>query len=260
MLSNKKLLYIIGPIAFFSLSLCSSHLRNNSNVNKSESVETTFGEIKDSVADADGNLYYAVKIGSQLWINENVKTTKYNDGTPIEHVTDDKRWNKMTSGGYCYQENDITRASLYGIYYNWYAVNSGKLAPEGWRVPTDEDWNVLEKYLSNYGKNRDGSRTGSRIGVVLAARTNWSRDLTEDNVGSTLARNNKTGFSALPGGYRFIDGLFYSQSNIGFWWSATEKGSNYAFDRHICFDENCLQRETRHKRWGLSVRFVKDDR
>jgi len=81
MLSTKKLLYIIGPIALFSLSLCTSQMRKNSNVNSSKIVETTFGEIKDSITDADGNLYYAVKIGSQLWINENIKTTKYNDGS-----------------------------------------------------------------------------------------------------------------------------------------------------------------------------------
>jgi uncharacterized protein (TIGR02145 family) len=256
------LLFCMNCALCTCLSACTGQLKesfkNNSDIADSKLDEIIFGEIKDSVTDVDGNVYAAVKIGSQLWTTENAKTTKYNDSTLIESVTDDRQWRKMTTGGYCYYENDTNCVYLYGLYYNWYAVNSGKLAPQGWRVPTNTDWEVLETFLKKYGINRDGTKTGSRIGNVLAARTNWTRYPTGDNVGTNPSGNNKTGFSALPGGYRYINGLFYSQRNIGFFWSASENGSNYAWDRHIAYDENCLQQESRHKRWGLSVRFVKD--
>lgn len=263
MIFKNNFLFCMSCAICTYLSSCAMQIKESSKTNGAVVIDSqldqiTFGKIMDSVTDADGNVYEAVKIGSQLWVTENAKTTKYNDGTPIECVNDDSRWRKLTTGGYCYYENDTNSAYIYGLYYNWYAVNSGKLAPKGWRVPANTDWEILEKFLSKNGTNRDGSKTGKRIGVVLAARSNWNRDLTEGNVGSNTAGNNKTGFSALPGGYRYVNGLFYSQKNIGFWWSVTENGTSYAWDRHIAYNENYLQKESRRKRWGLSVRFVKD--
>ena len=100
-----------------------------------------------TVKDADGNKYNTVKIGNQVWMVENLKTTKYNDGTEILNVTSDTQWANLTTGAYCNYDNLESNAEIYGRLYNWYAVNTGKLAPAGWHVPTDDDWIILENYL-----------------------------------------------------------------------------------------------------------------
>jgi len=125
------------------------------------------------VKDADGNVYQSVRIGSQVWTVENLKTTKYNDGTAIPNVTDSTEWIELTTGSYCYYANNPDNKAKYGALYNWHAVNTGKLAPEGWRVPTDAEWDTLKNYLITNGYNWDGTTTGNKIGKALAARTDW---------------------------------------------------------------------------------------
>ena len=101
-----------------------------------------------NVVDIDGNVYHTVTIGTQVWMVENLKTTKYNDGTAIPLVTDNTAWGALTTPGYCWYNNDsATYKNTYGALYNWYAVNTGKLAPTGWHVPTDSEWTVLTTYL-----------------------------------------------------------------------------------------------------------------
>ena len=123
-----------------------------------------------TVADADGNVYQTVRIGNQkfvaqVWTVENLRTTKYNDGTPIPHLTDSVAWINDTLGAYCYYL-DTTSGNIikkYGALYNWYAVDTKKLAPKGWHVPSDEEWNTLQDYLIANGYNFDGTTTGNKI-------------------------------------------------------------------------------------------------
>jgi uncharacterized protein (TIGR02145 family) len=160
--------------------------------------------------DIDGNVYKTVMIGTQVWMADNLKVTKYNNGTEIPNIKDGVQWAAATAGAYCLYNNDIGNKSTYGILYNWHAVNTRKLCPTGWHVPDDAEWITLENYLIASGYNYDGTTTGSKIAKSLAATTSWAPTTATGAVGNTdfpLYRN-KSGFSALPGGYRGMQGNF----------------------------------------------------
>src|SRR5674476_633708 len=108
----------------------------------------TEGDSSNTVTDIEGNVYHTVKIGTQTWMVENLKTTKYKDGTAIPLVTDNKVWINLPTPAYCWYDNDATTyKNTYGALYNWYAVNTGKLAPTGWHIPTDAEWTTLQNYV-----------------------------------------------------------------------------------------------------------------
>jgi len=103
-----------------------------------------------TVSDYDGNIYNTVIIGTQCWMKENLKTTKYNDGTSIPNISDNTAWSGLTDGAYCDYENDPSNSVIYGKLYNFYAVkNALKICPTGWHVPSDGEWNVLDKFVDN---------------------------------------------------------------------------------------------------------------
>lgn len=138
-----------------------------SNSCEKDGTENPSGET-GLVTDADGNSYTSVTIGAQVWMVENLQTTKYNDGTAIPLV---ETWNYPIKPGYCWYNKDIANKGSYGALYNWYAVNTGKLAPTGWHVPTDADWTTLENYLMANGFNYDG------ITVVINTQNQWLQRL-----------------------------------------------------------------------------------
>ena len=216
-----------------------------------------------SVIDIDGNVYTTVKIGNQVWTVENLRTTKYNDGTPIPLVTDNTAWGKLTTPGYCYYDNTTHADSIkkYGALYNWYAVDTKKLAPKGWHVPTDAEWTILENYLIANGYNWDGTITDNKIAKSLAAKADWRTDANQGTIGNDLSKNNKTGFSALPGGYRDL----FGDSNLigisGGWWSTTSLDAKRACGRQLSFDCEYFYRESSryYKYCGYSVRLVRDN-
>ena len=156
------------------------------------------------IRDIDGNAYSAVTIGTQVWMVQNLKTTKYNDGTSIPLVTDPTAWTLGTDE-YCWYNNNAKNKTPYGALYSWYAVNTGKLAPAGWHVATDAEWAVLVAYLGG-----DNSAGGP---LKEAGTTHWA----SPNAGAT----NSSEFSALPGGVRSGDGTFADSSGWGYWWSST---------------------------------------
>ena len=119
--------------------------------------------------------------------------------------------------------------------YNWYAVNTGKLAPAGWHVPTDAEWTELEEYLISNGYNWDGTTTSNKIAKSLASKGGWKLSSGEGNIGNDMTSNNRTGFSALPGGFRGYNGYFYSQGSYGYWWSATEGNASRAYYRYLYY-------------------------
>jgi uncharacterized protein (TIGR02145 family) len=173
-----------------------------------------------TVTDIDGNVYQTVKIGNQVWTVENLRTTRYNDGISINLITDSAAWSKSlirygaawskaSKGAYCYYNNmtDADSIKKYGALYNWYAIDTKKLAPKGWHVPTNAEWDTLQNYLIANGYNWDGTTTGNKIAKSMAAQTDWKTDTNPGATGNDLFKNNKSGFSALPGGWRFFIGF-----------------------------------------------------
>lgn len=214
-----------------------------------------------TVKDADGNKYNTVKIGNQVWMVENLKTTKYNDGTEILNVTSDTQWANLTTGAYCNYDNLESNAEIYGRLYNWYAVNTGKLAPAGWHVPTDDDWTILENYLIANGYNYDGTLDEDKIAKSLCAKTNWELSDEAGTPGAAPENNNSSGFTALPGGGRYGSGGFDGIGQDGNWWSSTEYGGFTAYSRYLGYNHEALGRSISFsylKESGFSVRLVRD--
>jgi uncharacterized protein (TIGR02145 family) len=205
--------------------------------------------------DADGNNYTVVTIGTQTWMAENLKTTQYNDATPIQLVTDNTAWTNLSTLAYCWYNNDATTyKNKYGAMYNWYTVNTGKLAPTGWHVPTDAEWTTLTNYVTaNLG-------TSLNVAKALAATTDWTTFSTTGIVGCNLTLNNSTGFSALPGGSRGdLIGTFYLVGGYGSWWSSTEADTSLAWFREMYYYGNNVNRSLSYMQSGFSVRCVRDN-
>jgi uncharacterized protein (TIGR02145 family) len=198
-----------------------------------------------SMTDQDSNVYKTVTIGTQTWMAENLRTKKYNDGRAIPNVTDHAAWLHLTTDAYC-NYNNITNddtIATFGLLYNWYAVNTGRLAPDGWHIATDADWTQLTDYLG--GESVAG-------GILKETGTlHWY----SPNEGAT----NETGFTALPAGGRDADGtLFYNIGSYSYWWSSSEYSSTNAWFRFLFFDGSNVGRYSGSKKDGFAVRCVKD--
>ncbi len=218
----------------------------------------TYGE----VADIDGNVYKTIEIGTQTWMAENLKTTRYNDGTTIPIVTDNTEWIYLTSPGYCWYNNDpTTYKNTYGALYNWHTVNTDKLCPAGWHVPSDSEWSEMENYLIANGYNYDGATIGNKIAKSLAATTIWASSANTGAVGNTdySAKRNATGFTGLPGGFRYYYGPFDHINFVTYWWSATEIDNLTAYPRQIGYSWDGIYRHINMpKTFGFSVRCIKN--
>jgi len=195
-----------------------------------------------TVTDIDGNVYHTVTIGTQTWMVENLKTTKYNDGTSIPVISDGYQWTSMTTPGYCWANNDSNNKDLYGGMYNFYAVNTNMLAPVGWHVPTESDWSVLTAY----------SGGSSAAGSILkeTGTVHW--------YSPNLSATNTTGFTALPGGYRSIaSGDFINFGTRAMLWSSSESnelGGRYVIENYTTNTDFSYQ----SKSFGFSVRCIKN--
>ena len=210
-------------------------------------VWTEDGWKLDLVKDIDGNSYQTIMIGAQVWMVENLKVTRYRNGDPIPHVTDNNQWSNRASGAYCNYNNNASNAATYGRLYNWYAVNDARgLAPAGWRVPTDTDWQKLIDYLGG------SSVAGGKLKETGTAHWN------SPNTGAT----NKSGFKALPGGMRYgYAGNFFSIGGEGLWWSAREGSSSHAWSRRLSYDNSGISRYDGYfgsKQNAFSVRCIRD--
>jgi uncharacterized protein (TIGR02145 family) len=215
------------------------------------------------VTDVDGNVYQTVRIGNQVWMTENLRVTKYNDGaTAIPQDTSTATWANATTPKYCFYNNTTSTNSIkkYGVLYNWYVVSPGnlkKITPTGWHVPTDAEWDTLQNYLIAKGYNWDGTTTGNKIAKSLAAKTDWQTHATTGKIGCDLTKNNRSGFSALPGGIRY-NGTFNFQGGHGDWWSATAADASGAWNRYFHSELDYLGRGSFNKGSGFSVRLVRD--
>jgi len=214
---------------------------------------------KTTVTDIDGNIYITVKIGTQVWMAENLRTTKYNDGTSISYVTTNSDWAALSTPGYSFCNNDAANKSMYGALYNWYTVNTGKLAPTGWHVPTDAEWTTLENYLIANGYNYDGTTTENKIAKAMAAITSWPFSTRTGSTGNQLTTNNTSGFAGLPGGYRDNNGTFYDNGyGGGYWWTSTKYSADYVWYRNLQYDLSYISNNATYMQCGLSVRCVQD--
>jgi uncharacterized protein (TIGR02145 family) len=193
--------------------------------------------------DIDNTNNYVV-IGTQVWMSENLKTTKYRNGDPIPNVTDNIAWSQLTSDAYCNYDNNPANGVNYGRLYNWYAINDPRgLAPSGWHLATDAEWTILINYLG--GETVAGEKLKEAGFAQLGnSYTNSSNDF---------------GFTALPGGYRgSYDGTFYGIGYYGCWWSSMEFDAGSAWYRYICYGNNNASRFYDYKNSGYSVRCIKD--
>ncbi|MRR24082.1 hypothetical protein EG830_14015, partial [bacterium] len=210
---------------------------------------TVFGDertFNTKVADREGNLYLTVIIGEQVWMAENLRSTRYNDDLPIPNITDDTQWINLSTPAYCWISNDIQYKPVYGALYNWYAVNTGKLCPAGWHVPSDEEYKTLERTLGMTAEQADLTDfRGTDEGKKMKSTTGWA-----DGENGT----NTSGFSALPGGYRWAKtGAFNGLGMITYWWSS-ELNTEYAWYRRIDGTDNRVFRSGTSKEGGKYVR------
>lgn len=219
---------------------------------------------KSLVDDIEGNIYPTVEIGDQWWMAENLKSTKFNNGADIPLVTSNTHWDESTTPAYRWYDNDQTQyGNTYGALYNWHTVNTGKLCPSGWHVPTDSDWKELETALGMLPEdlNAKGER-GSYIGSKLAGNADLWRFLDHDFLKiESNPHFGSSGFEALPGGGFIHPSVFLFlglEGYEGFWWSSSDFDSSLAWFRYLYATSKYVIRSRIPKQSGLSVRCVKD--
>lgn len=209
-----------------------------------------------TVTDYNGNIYNTVQIGTQCWMKENLKVRHYNTGIPISNIADNITWAGNTTGARCWYNNDsATYANTFGALYNWHAVdNPNGLCPTGWHVPTDLEWQTLEMHLgmTPLQANATGWRGTDEGGKMKeAGLAHWG----SPNIGAT----NYSGFTALPGGGRdSYNGSYSTIADNGYWWSSTSFSTSSAWPRTLYYNYSTISRSSLNKRYGFSVRCVRD--
>ena len=247
---KKTFIYLSLAITLFSCKKKTTEPTNNQSTTPTE-VTPTIGKPGPNITDVDGNTYKTVIIGTQQWMAENLRVSKYNDGTPIPNVTDASQWSNLTnlkSGAWVYFNNDATNNAKYGKLYNWYAIspsiNGNKnVCPVGWHIPTDAEWKVLTDFLG--GVNFAGGKM-KEVGT-----TNWNSPNTD--------ATNISLFTGLPGGLRVGNGNYDGIGRFGQWWSSTgDNNTNYASYIGLKGNNGNIENSSNFMSFGISVRCIKD--
>lgn len=195
-----------------------------------------------TVTDVDGNVYNVVRAGNTCWMAENLKTTRYKDGSPIQNITSESGWSNTASGAWCNYDNNSGNVNTYGRLYNWHAVNNpAGICPDGWHMATQEEWQALMAFANTFGNGTGGA---------LKATELWAND----NIGAT----NETGFTALPSGIRNNDGSFEGQLFHTSFWSSTADGSNSAYSYGMWENGDFTIEASQDATRGQACRCVKD--
>lgn len=215
---------------------------------KKDSPDISYG----SITDQSGNTYKTVEIGTQTWMAENLATTRFYDDVDILNVTGNSEWADLKTPAYCWYNNDETASKpIYGALYNWYAVATEKLCPAGWHVPSDAEFKILEMFLGMAQAEADELEwRGTDQGSQLKSTTGWEAG--ENG-------SNSSGFSALPGGYRYhLDGSFNNIGELGYWWCSDEKAPTLSNYRRLNGNNDGIYREATLGAAGKYVRCIKD--
>lgn len=232
-------------------------------------VSFTTSSVDNTITDFDGNVYNMVQIGSQYWMKENLKTTHYADGTAIPLVEEEAAWNtiKITDDAYCYYDNNSSNGYIYGALYTWAAAMNGAssssinpsnvqgVCPTGWHLPSDNEWKELEMFLGMSqpeaeGTDFRGTDEGGKLKEI--GTTHW----TSPNTGAT----NSSGFTAMPGGFRFSGDDFTSMGDAACFWSSTESRNSYVWSRILFSDYSKVYRYDGYSESaGMSVRCLRDE-
>jgi uncharacterized protein (TIGR02145 family) len=257
---------IAGLIEWTTYYVRAYAINSNGTAYGNEVNLTTLGT---SVTDYDGNVYGIVQIGNQIWMAENLKSTHYDDGTPIPLVTDNTVWSMIsyTAKAMCYYDNSSTNADTYGALYTWAAAMNGVasssanpsgvqgVCPDGWHLPSDEEWKELEisQGMSQADADNNNPR-GTNEGSKLAGNAGlWTDGALENDVVFGLS-----GFESLPAGIRNSDGIFHYLSTEATFWSATEFDDSYSWFRMLYNDNTQVNRNYFPNKIGISVRCIKD--
>jgi uncharacterized protein (TIGR02145 family) len=241
------------------------------------------------LSDIDGNQYKTIIIGKQTWMAENLKVTNYNDGMPVPLITGNSEWGNLTSNGYCYFNNSLEKyGNIYGALYNWYVVESGKICPKGWHVPSEGEWSILYNHyggrfvagnmlkesgnlhwtknpndLDEYEYGYEYDYYNEEFDEYIGNERFTDPSLTEE---SSMNKNsdNVLLFNALPGALRFSNGNFirdyYSQIGFyGYWWSSTSNSETHAKAISLSYLDAIVHNENDNKKTGYSIRCIKDN-
>jgi len=211
----------------------------NDNTTTSTFIPTEYG----TVTDIDGNVYKTVKIGTQWWMAENLSVSRYCNGDSIPDISDSAQWVSLITGARCNYGKDTSMEAIYGKLYNWYSVNDSRgLAPIGWHVPSINEWTILTDYLG--GSNVAGGK------MKEAGISHWQ----SPNTGAT----NESGFSALPGGYRYYEGSFDSEGESSCWWSSSIHSGTLPLSWGLNYFHPYIGWNFGNRGYGFSVRCIKD--
>lgn len=216
----------------FVLTLSNSCKKDNNDDNNDDNSDDPV----TTVTDIDGNVYSTVTIGTQVWMAENLKTTRYRNGDLITNVTGEQ-WDDNASGAYCSYDNSADNLKTYGLLYNWYAVNDSRIiCPEGWHIPTVDEWETL-------------SNTG--LALKEANTTHW--------MSPNETAQNESGFSALPGGVCGFDGNFNALTEMGYWWTTDEDDIENSWLINMSNNNPGISGWINMNKWiGASVRCIQD--
>ncbi len=224
-----RLLYVL--MILFTLQSCSKSEDNSLQIS--------------TLSDIDGNQYNAVKIGSQIWMQQNLNVSHYRNGDPIPNVQDPVQWYNLTTGAWCYYENQTSNGTVYGKLYNWHAINDPRgFTPEGWHIPTKNEVDILRSFLDN----------GENAGYKMKSTTN-------DWLSPSTGSDNSSGFTGLPAGYRSNDGGFYSsKGSVAIFWGENpdSQTSQDKYNYTLLSNFTNLYNSSSIKEMGYSVRCVKN--
>jgi len=222
-----------------------AYVKNNGGIAYGEQIV-----FNTKLADIEDNLYGTVNIGNQVWMTENLKTTRLNDNTVIPNVPDDSTWVHLSTPAYCWLRNDLQYKDVYGALYNWFTAETGKLCPSGWHVPSDDEYKVLEQTLGMAASQLDLlDWRGTDQGSKMKSSAGWA-----DGENGT----NSSGFSALPGGYRWAkNGAFNGIGMITYFWSS-ELNDSYGWYRRLDGPNSDVFRSGTSKTGGKYIRCVKN--
>jgi uncharacterized protein (TIGR02145 family) len=246
---KKKILLDLWVISLLWLTFCCESDNTNPFVQTPKEIGHTGQE--GTIYDIDSNRYKIVGIGSQIWMAENLKVTRFNNGTSISNITDSIKWYWADDPGYCwYNNNSILNKQTYGGLYNYYAVETGLLCPVGWHVPDNNDWDVLIKYIG------DRKIVGAKLKQV-------GFDLWKEPNSNPSPATDEYGFRAIPGGYRKlsynIDAEFTGIGSLAMFWCFDASDKYFAAFKYLGSNSSALSSYIKQKRAGLSIRCILDN-